>query len=126
MNALVVSAKGTFRALLEISLESAGFTTTSAVSSKDALLYLREHTPDLIVIDEEIKGDLAPLDLAWRVKRVKRLKDVPVIFTVTQKNERLEIAARMAKVDAVLEKPISARDFARFARRTIELHDKPE
>ncbi len=122
----MVSAKGTFRALLEISLEAEGFNTASVANSKEALLYLREHTPDLIVIDEEIKGDLAPLDLAWRVKRVKRLKDVPVIFTVTQKNERLEIAARMAKVDAVLEKPISGRDFARFARRTIELNEKPE
>ena len=126
MNALVVSAKGTFRALLEISLEAEGFRPTSVADSKEALLYLREHTPDLIVIDEEIKGDLAPLDLAWRIKRVKRLKDVPVIFTVAKKNERLEIAARMAKVDAILEKPISGRDFARFARRTIELHDKHE
>jgi len=124
MEALVVSSNATMRAYLEVTLESEGFRTVSFADTTEALKYLKEHTPDLIVLDDETKGELSALDLAWRIKRVRRFKDVPVVVLVSNADQRTKIAAQMARVDMLLTKPLVGGEFRSFARRTIEMRTK--
>ena len=121
MNALVVTANPTMRAYLEVTLEAEGFHAHSLSDTEEALRYLKEHTPDLIVLDEESKGRLSALDLAWRVKRVRRLKDVPVVVLVSSPDQRTKVAAQLARVDKLLTKPLTGGEFRTFARRTIQI-----
>ncbi len=121
MNALVVSANATMRAYLEVTLEAEGFRTVSLADTGEALRYLKEHTPDLIVLDEEAKGELGAMDLAWRLKRVRRFKDVPVVVLVSTADQRTKIAAQMARVDKLLTKPLAGGEFRTFARRTLQI-----
>lgn len=121
MEALVVSANTTLRAYLEVTLEAEGFQTTSLTEGAQALRYLKEHTPALIVLDEEVKSELSALDLAWRIKRVRRLKDVPVVVLVSSADQRTQVAAKMARVDKLLVKPLVGGEFRTFARHTIEM-----
>ncbi len=121
MNALVVSANATMRAYLEVTLEAEGFRTHSLADTGEALRYLKEHTPDLIVLDEDAKGELGALDLAWRIKRVRRLKEVPVVVLVATADQRTKVAAQMARVDKLLTKPLTGGEFRAFARRTLEI-----
>ena len=124
MNALVVSANPTMRAYLEVTLEAEGFHPQSLTDTGEALRYLKEHTPDLIVLDEDANGELKAMDLAWRIKRVRRLKDVPVVVLVSVADERTQIAAQMARVDKLLTKPLTGREFRSFARNTIRLRSR--
>ncbi len=121
MEALVVSANPTLRTYIEVTLEAEGFQPKSFANAKEALAYLREHTPDLIVLDDEVGDSLPPLDLAWRVKRVKRLRDVPLVYLASSSDSRTKIAAQMARIDEILVKPLTGGEFRRFARRTIEM-----
>ena len=124
MDALVVSANPTMRAYLEVTLEAEGFRPKSLSDTGEALRYLKEHTPDLIVLDEDANGDLQAIDLAWRIKRVRRLKDVPVVVLVSVADQRTKIAAQMARVDKLLTKPLTGGEFRSFARNTIQLRSR--
>jgi len=117
----VVSANPTVRAYLEVALEMEGFQTTSFADTGEALRYLKEHTPDLIVIDDDSKGELSAMDLAWRIKRVRRLKYVPVVVLSATNDDRTRIAARLARVDRLLTKPLKGGEFRTFARQTREI-----
>ncbi len=121
MDALVVCANPTVRAYLEVALEMEGYRTTSFTETGEALQYLKEHTPDLIVLDEESKGELSAMDLAWRIKRVRRLKHVPVVVLTPTNDERTRIAAKLARVDRLITKPLKGGEFRAFARQTREV-----
>ena len=126
MEALVVCANPTVRAYLEVALEMEGYHTTSFSDTNEALRYLKEHTPDLIVLDDESEGELSAMDLAWRIKRVRRLKHIPVVVLTSTSDERTKIAARMAKVDKLIIKPLKGGEFRDFARHTREIHSRHE
>ena len=124
MEALVVSAHPTMQAYLEVSLEAEGFNVVSFTNAAEALRYLKNHTPDLIVLDDEIKGGVSALDMAWRIKRVRRLKEVPVVVLSSSADQRTQVAARLARVDKLLVKPLTGGEFRAFARRTIEMRTR--
>jgi DNA-binding response OmpR family regulator len=102
-------------------LKADGASLVATLTGRQCLGQLREITPDLIVIDERLP-DARGSDICSRVKRVSRLKQVPVILLIPQKNsERLTTEAAMIGADAVLIRPVSRE---RLLAKVRELFDR--
>jgi len=102
---LVVDDDPDIRRLLEVI-----FTRHEVValgSAREALEYLRGQTPDLVILDV-MMPEMDGLALLNRIRRVKRLKEVPVIVLTGGGQEFLE-PARMLGADLFLEKPLSGK-----------------
>jgi DNA-binding response OmpR family regulator len=102
-------------------LKADGASLVATLTGRQCLGQLRDITPDMIVIDERLP-DLRGSDICSRIKRVSRLKRVPVILLIPQKNsERLITEAAMVGADAVLIRPVSRE---RLQAKVRELFDR--
>jgi DNA-binding response OmpR family regulator len=98
------------RSLLEMLLTLDGHEIVAVANGKDALAYLKEHTPDLAILDVHMP-DVNGIDLCQRMRRVSRLRDVPVIILTALRDEKTQTMAKMAKADLLITKPLEGKDF---------------
>ncbi len=69
--------------------------------------HLRGNTPQLIILNAELP-EITGTSIAYRIKKVKRLADVPVILLVDAKQAKLRAEAEMSGVDRIVHTPFSA------------------
>ncbi|AEB11327.1 response regulator [Marinithermus hydrothermalis] len=105
--AVVLSENPPVRAHLEILLEAEGFRVAAFEGVQEAMEHLKRTTPDLVVLDEGRAVDA--LGVAWRLKRVRRLKGVPVVILAAREDDRTRVTAELARVDRVISKPLEER-----------------
>lgn len=98
------------RMLLEMLLTADGHEVHLVADGREALEYLQSETPDLAILDVAMPH-VTGIDVCHRMKRVRRLQDVPVIILTALRDERTEEMARMARADMVVTKPLEGKDF---------------
>ena len=76
-------------------------------SAREALVYLKGSTPDLIVLDVRMP-EMDGLALLGRIRMVRRLKEVPVVMLTGGGQEFCEPSS-MLGADVFLEKPVSGK-----------------
>lgn len=114
MSRTVLLACGPDHVGLASALTGAGHRVILKRTGPDALGWLRENTPDLLMLDVELEG-AGGIDICYRTKKVSRLKEVPVALLFgSGATARHRIEAQMAKADALLSLPM-ARDAFREA-----------
>jgi len=106
------------RMVLDMLLSADGYVVHAVADGREALAYLKEHTPDLAVLDVNMPH-VSGIDVCDRMKRVPRLKDVPVIILTVMKDERTGQMARLAKADRVIIKPLEGKDFRATVRELL-------
>lgn len=104
--------------VLDMLLSADGYVVHTVADGREALAYLREHTPDLAILDVNMPH-VSGIDVCDRMKRVPRLKDVPVIILTVMKDERTGQMARLAKADRVIIKPLEGKDFRATVRELL-------
>src|SRR5260370_8741175 len=72
-------------------LERAGYTVVCAATADEAVLALREHDVDLILLDYTLPGDVTGLRLYGRIRQAGHA--VPVIIVTDVTNEATLISA---------------------------------
>ena len=116
---LVVDDYADGRDLTRCALESAGFQTVEATNGEDALHAVREHRPDLIVLDLSLPG-LDGWEVARRLRAETATRDLPILgFTAHAERSPLE-RARRAGCDDVITKPCPPKDLIAVVRRLAE------
>ncbi len=91
------------------SLKETGVSLMPTTSGRTGLRILQQQTPDLIVLSARLP-DMSGLDVCYRVKKVTRLKQVPVLMLVpNHDHERYRAEAQMVGADKVLMLPVSNR-----------------
>jgi len=78
-NILLVDDNPLFLKLLSQAFTKAGFTCKVAHSAKEALTYLHNHAPDVILSDYEMP-EMNGLEFRRSVLQVENLKDIPFVF----------------------------------------------
>lgn len=104
--------------LMEFMLASEHHDVVAVENGRDVLAYLRERTPDLIVLDIEMPF-LSGLDLCGRIKAVPRLRDVPVILVTSLRDDRTRASRPVVRADEMLEKPISRLELLEVVNRYL-------
>ncbi|HKI55736.1 MAG TPA: response regulator [Trueperaceae bacterium] len=109
-NILVADDAEGHRMLLEMLLSADGHVVHTVADGREALEYLKTETPDLAILDVAMPG-ISGIDVCHRMKRVARLKGVPVVILTALTDGRTQEMARMARADAVITKPLEGKDF---------------
>ena len=89
---------------------------------KEVLEYLKENTPDLIILDVNMPY-MSGIDVCGRIKRIERLKKVPVIILTAERGKNLQEQAKICGADAFVPKPLTGKDFTQKVKELLELGD---
>ncbi len=98
---LVVDDSVVIRKMVEIALENEDYNIVSVSTGKDALSYLDENSPDLIILDIML-SDVNGLDV---LKAIKSSKDIPVVMLSAKDTPRETSKAKQLGADDFIPKP---------------------
>ncbi len=119
---LIADDSDSIRSLLEMILTAELHEVTQVPDGREALLYLKDHTPDLIILDITMPF-IDGLEVCSRIKRISRFKATPVILLTAHTDEDTKKKADLVGADVLVHKPLSGKNF----RTTIlEMLEKRE
>ncbi|RMG63194.1 MAG: response regulator [Calditrichaeota bacterium] len=113
---LVVDDSVVIRKMVEIALENENYNIVSVATGKEALQYLDEHTPDLIILDIMLT-DVNGLDI---LKAVKASKNIPVVMLSAKDTPRETTMAKELGADDFIPKPFKDEELVSKVRELIE------
>lgn len=90
-------------------------------SGRDALDYLKNHTPDLILLDLHMP-DMSGLDVMEHLRDMEGVSEVPVIFLTADDDRQTEVAIFKAGAMDYIQKPFAAEVVIRRISRILELY----
>jgi len=98
---LVVDDSVVIRKMVEIALENENYNIVSVANGKDALAYLDEKEPDIVILDIMLP-DVNGLDI---LKAIKASKDIPVVMLSAKDTPRETSKAKELGADDFIPKP---------------------
>lgn len=121
---LVADDEVAFGVVVEMLLSVDGHEVVKVADGREALTWLKEHTPDLAILDVSMPH-LSGIEICSRMKRVQRLQNVPVIILTGLRDARTRESARQAKADALVLKPLEGKDFRGLVQRVLAGERQP-
>ncbi len=115
---LVVDDHEAHRKLIELVLGAHNYQVVSARDGHEALTYLQSTTPDALILDVTMPH-MSGFDVARKLRRVARLKHVPILFVTSQTRADTQQQADEVGAAAVIHKPISGTDLDRRLRAVL-------
>ena len=103
---LVVEDEETLAALLEYNLGREGFEVRIATDGDEAIMALREATPDLVLLDWMLPG-VSGIELCRRIRTTSEFADMPIIMLTARGEEEDRIRGLETGADDYLTKPFS-------------------
>jgi two-component system, OmpR family, KDP operon response regulator KdpE len=124
-NILVVDDETQITRVLKTSLSSQGYGIRTASDGEEALLLMKNWTPDLIVTDLRMPN-MDGLELCRQVRAESR---IPIIVLSVKGEEKIKVEALDAGADDYITKPFSINELlarVRAALRRASAHREPE
>jgi two-component system phosphate regulon response regulator PhoB len=103
---LVVEDEEPLALLLRYNLESEGYEVESANRGDDAELMLKEHLPDLVLLDWMLPG-LSGIELCRRLRQRTETKTLPIILLTARGEEDERVRGLATGADDYVVKPFS-------------------
>lgn|GEM_PF-1068430 len=112
--------------LVDLLLSPDQYAIEMFASGDEVAEYLRAHTPDLLILDA-LLPKLSGLEICGKIRRVGRLKHVPVVILIDPKRQQgeftptvLQEMAKLVKADAVLQKPLGDKNLRVRVRELLD------
>ena len=99
-------------------LRANGYGTLPMRTGYEALDALREHRPDLIIMDIQLP-EISGLEVTRRIKQDESLRDIPVIAVTAFAMKGDEERIRQGGCEGYLSKPISITSFMQAVRSYV-------
>jgi DNA-binding response OmpR family regulator len=122
---LVVDDDEACRALMERWLRADGFEVTSAKDGYEALRLATENPPNVILLDLSLPG-LNGFEYCEQVRRVSRLRSVPIILVTGLHDPWNAARARELGATDVVLKPLHKDELRAMVRLAVEGADSPD
>jgi CheY-like chemotaxis protein len=104
---LIVEDEVMIAMCLELELKQAGYTVCQrAVTGEDAIRIAQQESPDCILMDIRLAGDIDGIEVA---QQIQRQLDSPIIFMTGYPDKAVEERAKTLKPLGYFIKPIRAR-----------------
>lgn len=116
---LVAEDHAGFRTVVSLVLGADNHDVHCVGDGREALAYLKDHTPDLIVLDIDMPF-LDGIGVCERVKRISRLKRVPVVILTGRHDLETERRAQLAGADLMVNKPLEGKDFRQLVAHLLQ------
>lgn len=116
---LVVEDEMIIGAKLSMYLSDLGYEVTGLIPrAEEALLYLQENAPDMVLVDIQLKGEMNGIALA----EILHQQSIPVIFLTANSDDATFDQAKKTNPYAFLSKPIDKRELKRVLELATNLH----
>ena len=99
-------------------LEAHGYDTLEAKNGKDALKLIRDHHPDLIIMDMQLP-EVSGLEVTRQIKNDDEIKTIPVVAVTAFAMKGDEEKFRAGGCEAYIAKPISVAQFVDTVKRFV-------
>ena len=116
---LVADDEPAIRTRLEVILSADGHEIIAVSDGKLALEYLQEHTPDAMLLDVKMPF-IDGFEICSRVKRIKRLRNTPVLLLTGLDDDQTRDQAKMVNADDLVHKPVSGKQLRVKVAQLIE------
>ncbi|GAA5532496.1 response regulator [Deinococcus aluminii] len=116
---LVADDEPAIRTMLEVILSADGHEIVTVPDGRAALEYLREHTPDAMLLDVQMP-QMDGFEICSRVKRIKRLRRVAVLLLTGFDDDRTRDQAKLVGADDLVYKPLSGKNLRGRVKQLIE------
>ena len=102
----------------KMNLTKAGFLVLGSFSSaEDALLKIAETSPDLILMDIKLKGDLNGIDA---VSIIREKNNIPVVFLTGNSDNKTQLLMKEIPNTTYLLKPVLTNDLIASVRMMLD------
>jgi phosphate regulon transcriptional regulator PhoB len=118
MDVLVVDDEADIRALVVHHLEREGFRCRTATTGTDALRDVRQHRPDLVVLDLMLPG-IDGLEVCRRLRGDTATTAVPIIMLTAKAEEVDRIVGLEVGADDYVVKPFSPKELVARVRAVL-------
>jgi two-component system phosphate regulon response regulator PhoB len=108
-NILLVEDEPGIQELLKFNLAQAGHQVTAAGDAEDALKFLQNTLPDVILLDWMLPG-MSGIDLCRRLRSDERYQPIPIIMLTARGEERDNVLGLDTGADDYITKPFSPRE----------------
>ena len=118
---LIVEDEPAIQELLVFNIAEAGFHALRADDGDSAWLQIKNHVPDLILLDWMLPNTSGVV-LARQFRADARTKDVPIIMLTARGEERDKILGLESGADDYITKPFSPRELMARIRAVLRRH----
>jgi len=115
---LIVEDDARIARFVALELEHEGYRVLTARDGPGGLEAALRESPDLVLLDLMLPG-LSGIEVCRRMKRIPRLKHVPVIILTALRDETTLRDAREQGADEVILKPLEGKDFRETVKRLV-------
>jgi two-component system phosphate regulon response regulator PhoB len=115
---LIVEDEAPLVTLLRYNLEREGFAVQEAHDGEEALLHLREMTPDAVLLDWMLPR-VSGLEICRQIRRVAGWRDLPVIMLTARGEEGDRVRGLDSGADDYIVKPFSPSELIARLRAVI-------
>jgi two-component system KDP operon response regulator KdpE len=112
---LVIDDEAQIRRTLRTTLAGAGYRVLDARNGEEALLKIREETPDLLIIDINMPG-MSGFEVC---REIREASDAPIIMLSVRSGERDKVRALDAGADDYVVKPFSTQELLARIRANL-------
>lgn len=107
---------------LSENLEYLGYSVTEIVDTGEAAIqHVRENTPDLILMDIKLKGEISGIQAA---ARIRECDDIPIIYLTAYSDEATLAQAALTSPYGYLTKPIKPEDLRATLAIALSKHEE--
>src|SRR5262249_9804450 len=105
-NILIVEDEEALALLLRYNLEAEGYSVEAAARGDEAGLLLKEHKPDLVILDWMLPG-ISGIELCRRLRTRPETKQLPIIMLTARGEESERVRGLATGADDYIVKPFS-------------------
>jgi PAS domain S-box-containing protein len=117
---LIVDDERQNRQLLEVMLAAEGFAPSTAASGEEALAVIRQHPPDLILLDIMMPG-MSGYEVASKIKGNAATRNIPVIMITALDDRDARMLGLSAGAEDFLSKPVDRAELCVRVRNLLRL-----
>ena len=117
--ALIVDSDADSAEMYAVALSLEGFTTVEAHDARQALEWLPENRPTVVVTELYLSGAIDGLALIGRLRADERYRDIPIVVVTSNANMRAREVTRRQGCDVFLAKPCMPEDLIRHVHALV-------
>lgn len=108
--------------MIRFALEQAGLEVQTATSAYDALLYINDDRPNIILMDWMMPG-ISGIELTRRLRKDSNTGEIPIIMLTARVTEDDKVSGLEAGADDYLVKPFSPRELLARIKAVLRRSD---
>ena len=116
---LLVEDEPAQRDILSYNLRAEGYQVECAASGDEAIEFLMDDTPDLIVLDWMLPG-VSGIEICRRVRVNPKTRDVPIVMLTARGDEQDRVRGLDTGADDFVVKPYSVKELVARIRRHLQ------